>query len=207
MIDRYLEERSKDGEIIKHDSPLIRNLYNSLSVKHAAKPLSIGGLKSILKNALNLSRVRENFEFKGQVKMSRGFRKFYKSEADLSGMLPATVELTQGHSIGIPGHYLRPRESDILADYEKVIDRITIDDKHRLKKRNQELETGTAQDIALLKNEIAALKQFVFPGPRPNDKEMRKTYYKALKDYYKEVKGIDIDVPKQFLPDYSCDSG
>lgn len=148
VIDRYLEERSKDGEIIKHDSPLIRNLYNSLSVKHAAKPLSIGGLKRILKNALNLSRVRENFEFKGQVKMSRGFRKFYKSEADLSGMLPATVELTQGHSIGIPGHYLRPRESDILADYEKVIDRITIDDKHRLKKRNQELETGILEKKA-----------------------------------------------------------
>ena len=60
MIDLYLEERSKDGEIIKHDSPLIRDLYNSLSIKHAAKPLSIGGLKRILKNALKLSRVRES---------------------------------------------------------------------------------------------------------------------------------------------------
>ena len=104
--------------------------------------------------------------------MSRGFRKFYKSEADLSGMLPATVELTQGHSIGIPGHYLRPRESDILADYEKVIDRITIDDKHRLKKRNEELETGTAQDIALLKNEIAEhLSSLYFLGLDPKIKK------------------------------------
>ena len=161
MIDLYLEERSKDGEIIKHDSPLIRDLYNSLSIKHAPKPLSIGGLKRILKNALKLSRVRENFEFKGQVKMSRGFRKFYKSEADLSGMLPATVELTQGHSIGIPGHYLRARESDILADYEKVIDRITIDDRHRLKKRNQELEGETAQRLKEQEARIKTLEDWL----------------------------------------------
>ena len=47
--------------------------------------------------------------------------------------------------------------------------------------RVNELETRQAQDIALLKNEIEALEQFVFPGPRPKDKEMRKTWNKELK--------------------------
>lgn len=147
-IDRYLEERAKDGETIKHDSPLIRNLYNSISVKRP-KHLSKEGVKNI---------VSKNFEFKGQVKMSRGFRKFYKSEADLSGMLPATVELTQGHSIGIPGHYLRLKDTEILQDYEKVIERVSFDPNRRLKKRVNELETGQAQEIAQIKSRYDTLE-------------------------------------------------
>jgi hypothetical protein len=54
-------------------------------------------------------------------------------------MMPATVELTQGHSIDIPGHYLRIKESDILQDCEKVIDRITVDSTHRLRKQVKEV--------------------------------------------------------------------
>jgi hypothetical protein len=78
-----------------------------------------------------------------------------------------------------------------------------IDDKHHLKKRVDELESKRLQDIAQLKSKIAALKRFVYPGHRPKDLEMRKTYYKALKDFYKEKKGVDVDVPKHLLPDHS----
>jgi hypothetical protein len=147
-IDRYLDERMAAGEQIRYDTPLIRNLYDSLNVKQP-KALSLEGIRYIVKKVIKLSGVKDNFEFKGQVKMSRGFRKFYKSEADLSGMIPAIVELTQGHSIGIPGHYLRPKDIEILQNYEKVIDRVTIDDKHRLKKRNKQLETErvTKEDL------------------------------------------------------------
>jgi site-specific recombinase XerD len=138
-IDQYFEERTAAGEVLKYESPLIRNLYNSLNVKHP-KPLTLGGIRPIVRNAVRLSGVRDTFEFKGQVQTSRGFRKFYKSEADLSGMVPATVELTQGHSIGVPGHYLRPKDTDILHEYEKVIDRITVDDTHRLRSKVKKLE-------------------------------------------------------------------
>ena len=107
-------------------------------------------------------------------------------------------------TLGVSGHYYRPKPSEILQDYiTHAAEALTISETHRLKKRNQELETGTTQDIALLKNEIAALKKFVFPGPRPGNEEMRKTYNKVLKDYYKEVKGEDVDVPEHLLPDYS----
>jgi hypothetical protein len=151
-LDRYLEERTNDGEVLKHDSPVIRNLYNSLSVK-APKPLSIEGAKFLVRQAVKRSGVKNKFEYKGEVKMSRGFRKFYKSEADMSGMIPATVELTQGHNIGIPGHYLRIKETDILQDYEKVINRITVDPNHHLQKKVQKLESET-HEIAQLKSQI-----------------------------------------------------
>jgi hypothetical protein len=109
------------------------------------KPLTFAGMRYVVRAIVRISGVRNRFEFKGEVQMSRGFRKFYKSEADQSGMLPATVELTQGHSIGMPGHYLRLKDTEILRDYEKVIDRITLDPSHRLKKRVDELETEKEQ--------------------------------------------------------------
>lgn len=153
VLDKYFDERTAAGEQLKYESSVIRNLYSTLNAKRP-KPLTLEGVKYIVKKAVKLSGVRDNFEFKGQVQLSRGFRKFYKSEADLSGMIPATVELTQGHSIGIPGHYLRPKETEILLDYEKVIERITLDEKYSLKKRNKELETGQAQEIAQLKAQL-----------------------------------------------------
>lgn len=157
VLDQYFKERERDNEVITNDSPVIRNLYNSLSVKAKAKPLTLEGVKYIVRKAVKLSGVRNNFEFKGQVKLSRGFRKFYKSEADLSGMLPATVELTQGHSIGIPGHYLRLKDTEILQDYEKVIERVTFDPNHKLRKKVNELETEQAQEIAQLKSQVRQL--------------------------------------------------
>jgi hypothetical protein len=151
-------------------------------------------VKYIVSKAVKLSGVRDNFEFKGQVKLSRGFRKFYKSEADLSGMIPATVEPTQGHNIGIPGHYLRPNDTQILHDYEKVIESITIDPKHRLEKRNKELEGHTNQELAQLKKEMNELKQLVYPlGPVPRDKQRLLIYLKQLKAQYEEKEITDID--------------
>ena len=165
-IDRYLEERASAGELLKYDSPVIRNLYNSLSVK-AVKPLSYQGIKNLVRTVVKLSGVRIGFEFKGQVKESREFRKFYKCESDLSGMVPGIVELTQGHNIGMATHYLIPKESDILKEYEKVLNRITIDEKHLLKKRNKELEAKQSDYLAELgdlREEFNEMKIFACSG-------------------------------------------
>jgi hypothetical protein len=87
VLDKYFDERTAAGEQLKYESSVIRNLYSTLNAKRP-KPLTLEGVKYIVKKAVKLSGVRDNFEFKGQVKLSRGFRKFYKSEADLSGMIP-----------------------------------------------------------------------------------------------------------------------
>lgn len=157
-IDKYLDQRAEDGEVITYDSPLIRNLYNSLNVK-TVQPLSYQGIKNVVRTVVKFSGVRNGFQFKGEVKSSRGFRKFYKTEADLSGMVPSIVELTQGHSIGMATHYLTPKESDILREYEKVIDRVTFNQELRQEKRIQVLESEQAQEIANLKAKLEDKEQ------------------------------------------------
>ena len=124
---------------------------------------------------------------------SHAFRKGFKSICEQSGMKSINIEVLMGHNIGVSGHYYRPAESDMLEDYmTHAADILTISSEHRLKKRNEELETGTAQEIAQLKEQMNELRKFVFPGPVPRDKQMRKTYLKVAKSHYKDEKGIDI---------------
>lgn len=180
-IDQYFEERTTAGERIKYDTPLIRNLYDSLNVKQP-KALSLEGIRYIVKKVIKLSGVRDNFEFKGQVKMSRGFRKFYKSEADFSGMIPSNVELTLGHSMGYRGTYLTPKDTEILQDYEKVIDRITIDEKHRLKKRNDELERGYLAELGDLRHDFNEMKRLLVHLGKGTQKELLDEFSEKVED-------------------------
>jgi hypothetical protein len=184
VLDSYLDERAAAKEVLRYESPLIRNLYNSLSVK-AVKPLSNEGVKYLVRSVVKLSGVRNKFEFKGQVKLSRGFRKMYKGEADMSGMIPATVELTQGHSIGMPGHYLRLKDWEILQEYEKVIDRITIDEKHRLKKRYEELKKNQSDYLAELgdlRHDFNEMKQLLVHLSKGSQKELVDEFFEKVGD-------------------------
>jgi hypothetical protein len=52
-------------------------------------------------------------------------RKFYKSRAE-QAMRPINVEVTMGHDIGISASYYKPTEHDILEDYLKAVDLLTI---------------------------------------------------------------------------------
>ena len=52
-----------------------------------------------------------------EAKRALGFRKFYKTQAEESGMKSIHVEVAHGHSIGVSGNYYRPQPSDILQDY------------------------------------------------------------------------------------------
>ena len=51
------------------------------------------------------------------------------------------VEITMGHNIGVSGSYYRSLEKDVLQDYLKAVDELTIDgDTMLLQKQVAELE-------------------------------------------------------------------
>ncbi len=75
--------------------------------------------------------------------MSHGFRKFFFSECEKSGMKSINVKMLMGHNIGVSGHYYRPSESDLLEDYmTHAADALTIDDTQRLR---QQIETQSEE--------------------------------------------------------------
>lgn len=153
-IDAYLHERTDAGEILKDESPLLRNLYTSLTVKRI-KPLTYDNVRYLVSRIVRTSGIRKAFQFKGEAKRALGFRKYYKTKAEQSGMKSINVEVAHGHSIGVSDHYYRPAESDILEDYmTHAADALTIDPTQRLQKKVKELESEQAEEIAMLKERL-----------------------------------------------------
>lgn len=79
-IDEYLNERSSVSgadEVLKNDSPLIRNLYDLK--KKAVKPLTGYAIIYLVNRIVRMSGVKNAFQFKGEAKRALGFRKFYKT--------------------------------------------------------------------------------------------------------------------------------
>jgi len=71
--------------------------------------------------------------------MMHGFRKAFKTICENAGMKSINIELLLGHNIGISGSYYKPTEKEVLQDYLKAVDFLTISDEHKLSKTIKEL--------------------------------------------------------------------
>ena len=60
-------------------------------------------------------------------------------------MRSINIELLMGRNIGVSGHYYRPTESEVLEDYLKAVDALTIDPGQRLEKEKQELKSENTE--------------------------------------------------------------
>jgi hypothetical protein len=54
-------------------------------------------------------------------------------------MKPINIENLMGHSTGISDSYYRPTENDLLQDFLKCIDALTIDDQRSLQTKVEDL--------------------------------------------------------------------
>jgi integrase len=74
-----------------------------------------------------------------------GFRKYFKTRAEQSGMKPINVEILMGHSVGISDSYYRPTEIEIMQDYLKVADALTISKEKQLRHEVEKLKVENAE--------------------------------------------------------------
>ena len=94
-----------------------------------------------------------------EVKMSHGFRKFFKSQLVLSKVDSDLRMLLMGHSKkGLELRYDRLTEEEMLKEYEKAIDLLTIDPANRLRKKVEKLEVEASQ-LQKLQAAVTALEK------------------------------------------------
>jgi hypothetical protein len=67
-------------------------------------------------------------------------------------------ELLLGHDIGLKKHYLRLTEDEILEEYLKAVDSLTINEENRLKRKVQKLTQETDQ-IKIMQEQITRLQE------------------------------------------------
>jgi hypothetical protein len=163
--EEWMDFRASYGEKITGESWLMRDLWQTTNQNYGArwglatnpKKLHSIAIKRLLSRALWEQGIRhalapgvKRHEWKG----AHGYRKAFKTRAE-QVMRPANVEILMGHDIGISESYWRPTEQEVLADYLKAVDVLTINgDKSRLQKQVEDLKQETKDNEYIIKGKL-----------------------------------------------------
>ena len=166
-LKEWTDFRRDYGEKITGESWVMRDLWQTTNITYGAKlglatcprKLKSSGIKRLLERALweqGLRQPLSNGVRRHDWKTAHGFRKFYKSRAEQT-MRPINVEITMGHNIGISASYYRPTEQEVLEDYLKALDILTVNgDKVILQKQVEELKEKSENSDLLIRTKLSA---------------------------------------------------
>lgn len=165
-IDSYLQYRSRAGERLSPQSPLIREQFDVNDIEQVRKQgrsISINSICNILSSLTIRSGVRQvnHFGKRGRerqaVPLAHGYRKFFTTQLINAKVNPEIREMLLGHSIGLAGAYYKPTEDEMLEEYMKGVDNLTINPENRLLRKVEKLEVEKSQ-FDRLAAQIAALE-------------------------------------------------
>jgi len=146
-IDTYLAMRKRYGENITSDSFLIREQFDIRKPSDREPKQTVANtLYGKLRDLSNRSGVRDK-----TLPVANGFRKFFTTQLENSGVNPLHGLMLEGHSTGIRDHYVRPTEQKMHDEYMKAVDNLTIDPANRLQRKVEtlEIEKSRIDTIAL----------------------------------------------------------
>jgi hypothetical protein len=165
-LKEWMDFRAGYGEKISGESWVMRDLWQTTNMNYGAKfglatfpkKLKSSGIKRLIEHALWEQGIRHRLASgvrRHEWKAAHGFRKFYKSRAE-QAMKPINVELTMGHDIQISQFYYRPVEHEVLEDYLKAVDLLTINsDKLILQKQVSELKEKSKEENYIIKGRLS----------------------------------------------------
>jgi hypothetical protein len=164
-LKEWMEFRASYGEKIAEDSWVMRDIWQTTNSNYGAKralatspkKLKSSGIKRLIEHALWEQGIRQPLKEgakRHEWKAAHGFRKFYKSRTE-QVMKPINVELTMGHDIGVSASYYKPTEQEVLEDYLKAVDLLTINgDKTLLQKQVLELKERSKDSEYIVKAKL-----------------------------------------------------
>jgi integrase len=136
--EEYLKYRERSGEKLGKNSPFLRKQFDMNDLEQTRKesqPIKLNTLNKLLDLHLQRCGLRtvDHVESKRkEIARAHGFRKFFTTQLVNSRINPEIREMLLGHKIGLSSAYYRPTEPEMLAEYERAIDKLTIDPANRL---------------------------------------------------------------------------
>jgi len=170
-LEKWICYRKNSGETITHKSWVMRNIWDTKrgymkGLITAPKKLKSSGVKRLMEDALWTQGLRSKLESgkrRHEFQTDHGFRKWFKTRCELAGMKPINIEKLMNHSIGISNSYYRATENDLLEDYLKVVDFLTISKESKLIFENQQMKIRNESfqrekdELNLLRKQLAPL--------------------------------------------------
>jgi integrase len=154
-LEKYLEFRRRFGEKeMTSKTPLIRNSFDisDSSRIRAAHPRKIKGgvIENIMLKLAYKAGLREKKNTGEQnviapkvmyeASACHSLRRFFDTECTKAGMKLINIELLMGHKTGLKHCYYKPKKSDLIEDYMKAVDALTISPEYKLRTRVNTLE-------------------------------------------------------------------
>jgi integrase len=148
-IEEYINQRKSAGEKITEESYLIRNDFDFSfkSQVRTPKRMSANSLTIVLYRLLEkidfheTNHKTENYQYKRHKKSCfHAFRKYFNTCLVNADVNVTIKEMLMGHSVGFDDSYFRPTEKQLLTEYLKAVNELTINEENRLKKKVTELE-------------------------------------------------------------------
>ena len=166
-LDKYLDFRRQHGEEISSSSPLFREKFDPVTGLHErlndeyisdnskhgnggycsdvkVKEMAAHSVRMYYNRLFYSIGIRKNKRRRHEFSV-HSFRKYFKTKAEIAGMKPAAVEMLMGHSLGISDSYFKPTEEEILTEYLKVAEALSINDTQRLKLEVESLKAGISE--------------------------------------------------------------
>jgi integrase len=157
-VDSYLDMRSRYGEKINSESFLLREQFDIRDPFQAKKARQVN-TDTIRWKLIDIEK-RVGVRSK-DVKAAHGFRKFFTTQLINAKVNPEIREMLLGHKIGLVSCYYRPTETEMLAEYGKAMDHLTINEENRLRMKVEKLEIEKSR-IDTMSSQIADLQKLVF---------------------------------------------
>ena len=166
-VEKWMEYRKRSGELIDGNSSVLRNIWNTKQgfrrgFIDSPRKLKSTGVKRLMEDAIwnqGLRRKLEPGKKRHEFQADHGLRKWFKTRCELAGMKPINIEVLMGHSTGISDSYYRATENELLEDYLKAVDFLTIDDRHTIAKQFSDLGVKKDLEIIQLNHDLSEKSQ------------------------------------------------
>jgi hypothetical protein len=163
-LKEWMDYRASYGERINGNSWLMRDIWQKTHHRYShriglaadPKQLKSTAIKKMISSMWQVVGVRNQLdqgqkrhEFKGV----HGFRKYFETHCQLV-MNHNNIKMLMAHSLGESGNYHRPTETQLLEDYLKAVDLLTVNEENRLTKKINELQEKNIEKDYVIKGKL-----------------------------------------------------
>lgn len=177
-INAYLEYRQECGEVLNDESPVIREDYDvddPSQIKNP-QPATNDALKFMMVRIARVAGVRTphqtgengNPTQRTEVMLTHGLRKFFDSNMVRANIHPMQLSALMGHREGLQAAYNRPLHEELLAEYTKAIDHLTINEENKLRIRVNDLEQKEREIEKRIREQVRKEVAQAFATFKPN---------------------------------------
>jgi len=161
LLKEWMNYREAHGEKVTGESWVMRDIWQTSERSYGAyfglaenpKQLKSSGIKSLIERAIHsqgLWKPLHEGNRRRDWKSVHGFRKTFMTQAE-QVMKSINVKICMGHNIGVSKSYYKPTTREVLEDYLKAVDYLTIFDETKLSKQLQGLTERERENQYIIK--------------------------------------------------------